>query len=60
MPVRVKMPDEMLMIPMDATLIEQVLVNLMDKKAYLLFHSIRDELLYAFSLKITFISLGIE
>ena len=30
MPVRVKLPDEMLMIPMDATLIEQVLVNLME------------------------------
>ncbi len=30
MPVRVSLPDEMLMIPMDATLIEQVLVNLME------------------------------
>lgn len=30
LPVRVKLPDEMLMIPMDATLIEQVLVNLME------------------------------
>ena len=30
MPVRVKLPDEMMMIPMDATLIEQVLVNLME------------------------------
>lgn len=30
MPVRVKLPDDMLMIPMDATLIEQVLVNLME------------------------------
>ncbi|MBE5798322.1 MAG: DUF4118 domain-containing protein [Clostridiales bacterium] len=30
MPVHVKLPDEMLMIPMDATLIEQVLVNLME------------------------------
>ena len=30
MAVRVKLPDEMLMIPMDATLIEQVLVNLME------------------------------
>lgn len=30
MPVRVKLPDEILMIPMDATLIEQVLVNLME------------------------------
>ena len=30
MPVRVKLPSEMLMIPMDATLIEQVLVNLME------------------------------
>ena len=30
MPVRVKLPDEMLMIPMDATLIEQELVNLME------------------------------
>ena len=30
MPVRVKLPDEMLMIPMDATLIEQVLINLME------------------------------
>ena len=30
MPVRVMLPDEMLMIPMDATLIEQVLVNLME------------------------------
>lgn len=30
MPVRVKLPDEIMMIPMDATLIEQVLVNLME------------------------------
>ena len=30
MPVRVKVPDELLMVPMDATLIEQVLVNLME------------------------------
>ncbi|MBQ8617460.1 MAG: DUF4118 domain-containing protein [Clostridia bacterium] len=30
MPVRVSLPEEMLMIPMDATLIEQVLVNLME------------------------------
>ena len=30
MPVRVSLPDDMLMIPMDATLIEQVLVNLME------------------------------
>lgn len=30
MPVRVSLPDEMLIIPMDATLIEQVLVNLME------------------------------
>ena len=30
MPVHVALPDEMLMIPMDATLIEQVLVNLME------------------------------
>ena len=30
MPVRVMLPDEMLIIPMDATLIEQVLVNLME------------------------------
>ena len=30
MPVRVSLPDEMLMIPMDATLIEQVLINLME------------------------------
>jgi len=30
MPVRVMLPDEILMIPMDATLIEQVLVNLME------------------------------
>jgi two-component system sensor histidine kinase KdpD len=30
MPVRVTLPEEMLMIPMDATLIEQVLINLME------------------------------
>lgn len=30
MPVRVFVPDELLMVPMDATLIEQVLVNLME------------------------------
>ena len=30
MPVRVRVPDELLMVPMDATLIEQVLVNLME------------------------------
>lgn len=30
MPVRVTLPDEILMIPMDATLIEQVLINLME------------------------------
>lgn len=30
MPVRVMLPDEILLIPMDATLIEQVLVNLME------------------------------
>ncbi len=30
MPVRVHVPDELLMVPMDATLIEQVLVNLME------------------------------
>jgi len=30
MPVRVCVPDELLMVPMDATLIEQVLVNLME------------------------------
>ena len=30
MPVRVSVPDELLMVPMDATLIEQVLVNLME------------------------------
>ena len=30
MPVRVSLPDEILMIPMDATLIEQVLINLME------------------------------
>ena len=30
MPVRVSLPEEMLMIPMDATLIEQVLINLME------------------------------
>ena len=30
MPVRVSLPDEVLMIPMDATLIEQVLINLME------------------------------
>lgn len=30
MPVRVRVPDELLMIPMDATLIEQVLVNLLE------------------------------
>ena len=30
MPVRVQVPDELLMVPMDATLIEQVLVNLME------------------------------
>lgn len=29
-PVRVSVPDELLMIPMDATLIEQVLINLME------------------------------
>ena len=30
MPVRVRVPNELLMVPMDATLIEQVLVNLME------------------------------
>jgi len=30
MPVSVRVPDELLMVPMDATLIEQVLVNLME------------------------------
>lgn len=30
MPVRVHVPDELLMVPMDATLIEQVMVNLME------------------------------
>ena len=30
MPVRVSVPDELLMVPMDATLIEQVLVNLLE------------------------------
>lgn len=30
MPVQVSVPDELLMVPMDATLIEQVLVNLME------------------------------
>ena len=30
MPVHVRVPDELLMVPMDATLIEQVLVNLME------------------------------
>ena len=29
-PVRVSVPDELLMVPMDATLIEQVLINLME------------------------------
>lgn len=33
MPVRVHVPDELLMVPMDATLIEQVLVNLMENAA---------------------------
>ena len=33
MPVRVALPEEMLMIPMDATLIEQVLVNLLENAA---------------------------
>ena len=30
LPVRVSVPDELLMVPMDATLIEQVLINLME------------------------------
>ena len=30
MPVRVRVPEELLMVPMDATLIEQVLVNLLE------------------------------
>ena len=30
MPVHVRVPDELLMVPMDATLIEQVLVNMME------------------------------
>ncbi len=30
MPVHVQVPDELLMVPMDATLIEQVLINLME------------------------------
>lgn len=30
LPVKVRVPDELLMVPMDATLIEQVLINLME------------------------------
>ena len=33
LPVRVSVPDELLMVPMDATLIEQVLINLMENAA---------------------------
>ena len=34
MPVRVSVPDELLMVPMDATLIEQVLVNLLENVVF--------------------------
>ena len=38
--VDVKVPDEFLMVPMDATLIEQVIINLLENAVY---HSGTDE-----------------
>ena len=35
LPVRVSVPDELLMVPMDATLIEQVLINLMENHIFI-------------------------